>query len=190
MARYFAPITPVALREKFLRQFESVDDFLFGDSKARKDLDKVEFDGENYVDEPTSGDDDLNPLLGIRTLKNGMTYWGIKAGGDWEYPVFFIVYWDGKEIRGYVPHHGNTWNYKTKAAYGNEMDIDPEEAMDLAEAQLNVDLLVEDIQNRIKVKEGEVAKAINKVLPKKIAKLTDEELLEYVDEAKRRGLLK
>ncbi len=99
-------------------------------------------------------------------------------------------YWDGKEIRGYVPHHGNTWNYKTKAAYGNEMDIDPEEAMDLAEAQLNVDLLVEDIQNRIKVKEGEVAKAINKVLPKKIAKLTDEELLEYVDEAKRRGLLK
>lgn len=47
-----------------------------------------------------------------------------KAGGDWEIPVYMIMYWDGKEIRGYIPEDGNTFKASTRMAYGNDEDDD------------------------------------------------------------------
>lgn len=44
------------------------------------------------------------------------------AGGDWQEPVFFIIYWDGKDFRGYIPKDGNLWNYKYNFAIGDGED--------------------------------------------------------------------
>ncbi|MNM47666.1 hypothetical protein D3C81_586380 [compost metagenome] len=74
---------------------------------------EIEFDLENVeLDE-----DDDN--LGVQTIGD-FNYIGIIAGGDWENPVFFILFIDetGK-IAGYVPEDGNIYNKKLKSAFGN-----------------------------------------------------------------------
>jgi hypothetical protein len=93
-------------------------------STIEKDL-KVEFDEENsHVD-------------GFHTLDNGMTYLGVSAGGDWEVAIFYIIYWDGKKLRAYIPTDGNPWNTDLKSAYGNNGGLfDPNnEDQDLINAQ-------------------------------------------------------
>lgn len=45
-------------------------------------------------------------------------------GGDWEFPITFAVYWDGKCLRGYIPRNGNIWNEYTKCAIGNDEEAD------------------------------------------------------------------
>jgi hypothetical protein len=79
---------------------------------------KVSFDLENQAFGPA----DFGPegLMGLRRTDYGLTYWGLAAGGDWEHPVFFIAYWDGRRLRGYVPTRGNPWNTRTRKAYGND----------------------------------------------------------------------
>jgi hypothetical protein len=90
-------------------------------SNINNDLGKVRFDTENcgFVE----GHHD-NVLLGFQTLENGFTFLGCYAGGDWENSVFFIIYWDGKSLRGYVPENGNIYNQLTDTAYGSEMSSD------------------------------------------------------------------
>jgi len=75
---------------------------------VEKDLKKVHFDTEN-----------INKT-GYVTLPNGFSYLGVMAGGDWEQFVFFIIYHDGKKLRGYVPKKGNLWNTDTNRSYGCE----------------------------------------------------------------------
>lgn len=102
---------------------------LLENKKIEKDLSKFNFDGENYT---TSKEDywkHEETLLGINTLENGLTFLGCIAGGDWEYPVFFIIYWDGKALRGYIPTYGNCVNLDFKTAFGSEgeyEDLDEE----------------------------------------------------------------
>ena len=67
---------------------------------------------------------DLNSITGPCTLDNGMSIIGVQCGGDWEYPVYFIIYWDGKSLRGYIPTDGNPWNTDDKIAYGNNAESD------------------------------------------------------------------
>ena len=66
------------------------------------------------------------PLLGFHTLSNGLTFLGVMAGGDWEQPIFFIIYYDD-ELRAYVPEDGNVWNTDTNEAYGNDNKKDAED---------------------------------------------------------------
>lgn len=124
-SRHFAPISQGHLRVKILDQYGDDD----GDERficyrtildgLGKDI-KVSFDLENTrVGEEGEGD-----ITGFRTLPNGLTYYGIISGGDWEHPVFWMVYWDGKRLRGYVPTEGNPWNTTTKQAYGNDDGAD------------------------------------------------------------------
>lgn len=84
---------------------------------------KVSFDFENFYDSERDG---VGPegLMGPRTL-GGLTFWGMCAGGDWEHPVYFILYWDGKKVRAYVPARGNPWNRRAKAAIGNKPGDEP-----------------------------------------------------------------
>ncbi len=89
---------------------------VYNDSKIRKDLSKVDFDFENI----DVGDDGFLSNTGFRKLENGFTYLLCAAGGDWETPVGFIIYWDGKSLRGYIPTLGNTFNLKYKCAFGSE----------------------------------------------------------------------
>jgi hypothetical protein len=65
-----------------------------------------------------------NQLMGLNTRPSGLTFLGICAGGDWEIPVHFIIYWDGKKLRCYTPTKGNLWNTTTKTAYGNDEKAD------------------------------------------------------------------
>lgn len=92
----------------FLFKEADLYDTFHGESwkKLSKDLSKVEFDTENY------------DLLHFETIGDFTFRWG-HAGGDWEYPVHFIIYYDGKDIRGYIPKNGNTWCWTTKQAFGN-----------------------------------------------------------------------
>ena len=124
MSRRYAKITVEELKAKIAK--------VCGDEGIRpllehlgKDI-KVKFDTENFTD---SGDFRLKPLLGYRSDPSGLTYYGAAAGGDWEHPVYCVVYWDGKRLRGYVPTDGNPWNTDTKEAYGND------EAADLKNAR-------------------------------------------------------
>lgn len=92
--------------------------------KLAKDLGKVQFDFENYSyqAEHKKYKEDPNSLMGFQQLENGLCFCGCYAGGDWEWPVYFIVYHDGNEFRGYIPKNGNPWNTDTKTAYGNFID--------------------------------------------------------------------
>ncbi len=114
MPRYFAPISIPGLEDKIAKIIDSpgLRDHL------EKDL-KVGFDWENWTGF-RSRDFGPKSILGSQTLDSGLTFWGFCAGGDWEFPVFFIVYWDGKKLRGYIPTEGNPWNTTTKEAYGND----------------------------------------------------------------------
>jgi hypothetical protein len=87
--------------------------------KIESDLGKVVFDFENYEFDTSYGD-----LCGFHTLDNGFTFLGGFGGGDWEFPVFFIVYWDGKALRGYIPVCGNTYNLDLNTAFGSEEESD------------------------------------------------------------------
>lgn len=86
--------------------------------QIEKDLQKVDFDLENVMDET-----DDPEHLGYRMIGDLAVY-ALEAGGDWEWPVYFIFYWDGKKLRAYIPKDGNAWNYDTKKALGNDDTAD------------------------------------------------------------------
>jgi len=121
--RTFAKISEQDLKKKIQAVFEEGGahcDFRNLVNKLGKDI-KVKFDCENFSHE---NEDDESKILGYHTLDNDLTFCGMSAGGDWERPVYFIVYWDGKKLRGYVPTDGNCWNTSTRQAYGNDEDAD------------------------------------------------------------------
>lgn len=165
MSRKFVRIDQVELMEKLKEK-----DFYY--DNGRLDMHdlidylgadiKINFDLENYGHEQDYPED----LCGLHTLSNGLTFWGMYGGGDWEAAVFFIVYWDGR-LRGYVPKDGNCWNTITKEAYGNDeeedykdgkkrwpddfVDIEPED-VDSSYFSLDWDLLKQDILDRFEEK--------------------------------------
>lgn len=103
-----------------------------------KDWSKIEFDLENIM------------LEGFESTPSGIPYVHLLCGGDWEQPVHAIIYFDGKKFRGYVPTDGNTFNPKTKVAYGNEMgDEDYEAEEDPVYLDVDLDALRTDIAGRI-----------------------------------------
>jgi len=125
MSRKFAIITTDDLRKKIEERWKNdnhqmVED-LQDDLKCKFDLENFE-DGENHYNKELAG------LTGCVTLSNGLTLCGMTAGGDWEHPVYFLVYWDGKKLRAYVPTDGNPWNTTTKQAYGNDAPADAKNA--------------------------------------------------------------
>jgi len=125
MARYFAPIS--------LREFrDKVDAIWDGDKYQLKhltpriatDLEKVEFDMENVSISEEYGWKDKKHLLGYQELDNGMILLGCNAGGDLEIPIYFCIYFSGKELRAYIPKDGNTWNTLNHSAIGNDSESD------------------------------------------------------------------
>jgi len=80
---------------------------LYYDLIVQKDLNKINFDFENHE------------IIEMKS-KDGVPYLICWAGGDWEVPVTFFLYYDGKNVRGYVPENGNTFNQLTRTAFGSE----------------------------------------------------------------------
>jgi hypothetical protein len=123
MSRVFAPISQQELQAKVEAAMKVNDDNYYPQTpQIVKDL-KVEFDTENF-EQWRAYQKETNNVMGIHTLPNNLTFWGMCGGGDWEHPVHFIIYWSGKELRAYVPTEGNLWNTDTKQAYGNDEDAD------------------------------------------------------------------
>jgi len=120
MPRYFVPISIQEFRQKVETTLSVTQELLSSyqvKTYLKSDL-KVKFSFENfeYLDSPMGP----RELMGYHTLPNGMTLLGLCAGGDWEHPVFFCLYWNGKKIRGYIPTEGNPWNTDTREAFGND----------------------------------------------------------------------
>ena len=116
---------------------------------------KYKFDTEN-----------VECLGKIRMSNKGVPYLVCYAGGDWECPVCFIVYYDGNKIRAYIPLKGNAINRNTHQAFGNsgeededvkfitkELNIDKEEAKKyINNIDFDTNACVEDFLSRIEVK--------------------------------------
>lgn len=179
--RKAVPFSESELTRKIMEKAEAINDevedlrgavetLIYNDSKISKDLAKIDFDYENL----DVGDECYLSNTGFNQLHNGFTYLLCAASGDWEQPVGFIIYWDGKALRGYIPTLGNTFNLKHKCAFGSEPDVDDvPEADDYAthevylmrllaengmsaddydgEYDLDFDLFEEDIEHRIEI---------------------------------------
>ena len=102
-----------------------------------QDISKIDFNLENFGCDRE--DNFCQVELGFITLYNGFTFLGCNGGGDWEVPVYFIIYHDGKKLRGYIPSKGNSYNKRTKQAREGEWDGECDELE-----------LFQDIENRIK----------------------------------------
>lgn len=95
------------------------DDIITKDIKYLIDTENIDTDGTYMdIDSISTGES----YLGIHTLSNGLTFLGTVMGGDWEIPAIVIYYYDGKNIRAYVPTYGNTVNVDFKTAFGSEFD--------------------------------------------------------------------
>ena len=117
--------------------------------KVQKDISKIQFDLENY-------DIDPEGLAGFNKIGD-LSYLGVIAGGDWEMPIFFILYLDhNKQLRGYVPTDGNVFNKPMKSAYGNNDEEDEREVKKLGfetydDMDFDWNKIEEDIKNRIQI---------------------------------------
>ena len=111
---------------------------------------KYEFDDENY--------DYEGECAGYNTLDNGLTYFGFWSGGDWEYGIFGIVYYDGKKLRAYIPTRGNMVNTRTKIAIGNNDDDDEIIEKYGGNEEPNTDAMIDEIKTRIIVKDDDSTK--------------------------------
>ena len=141
-----------------------------------KDLQKVNFDFENWGFHTETGEVASSDFIPVKL--GNLTCFLCYAGGDWEYPVSFIIYLDKnrKTFRAYIPKEGNAWNYDTAEAIGNGYDYDKREDKDViflrkwckknapevqisgnefdscdGEIMVNHEKMVEDINNRIEV---------------------------------------
>lgn len=61
-----------------------------------------------------------SPMLGLQSASDGYTFFGFECGGDWEYPIFGIIYYDGAKLRAYIPSCGNVVNLDFHCALGSE----------------------------------------------------------------------
>lgn len=102
-------------------------------AKLYKDIwgGKYKFDSEN-----------VDCRGGIKMSSKGFPYLLCYAGGDWECPVCFFVYFDGKHFRGYIPLKGNAINTKTKSAFDGGDDY----------VSFNEKACIEDFLARVEVK--------------------------------------
>lgn len=120
------------------------------------DLEKIIFDHENRIPRQDFSLLATTQNLGLRTTSTGISYLIVSAGGDWEEPVRYIIYHDGRGLRCYIPNQGNTFNPEYKTAFGSESertkDYDsdiplPEILPEFDEVSFNA-----DIEQRIKVR--------------------------------------
>jgi hypothetical protein len=120
-----------------------------------KDLSKLDFSFENwcignaspnYSKYPNSYTGFCEYPVGYEVLSNNLPVLFVNAGGDWENPICFCIYWDGKQMRAYIPKDGNVYNVKAKSAYGND-DDDMDDLPDGDKDKIRLDVV-----NRIKIK--------------------------------------
>lgn len=106
-----------------LEVLHTCDRLIVAGNKFNADVKNLLIGANGHVCECAYDDNDIGePLIGLQTLPNGLTFYGYMAGGDWEYPVFLIIYFDGKKLRSYTPAYGNCVNLDCHTAFGSEGD--------------------------------------------------------------------
>lgn len=158
MARKAKIITLQELKEKVeseLIKNDMLDPYEYP-SRIENDLKKVEFDHENVS--YSTGDGYCGYPCGYEVLENGLPVLFVNAGGDWENPVCYCIYWDGKNLRAYIPEDGNEYNKSTGKAWGNgEFDWDDESEEAAMEQKMSEgtdgdpELIRKDVMNRIQI---------------------------------------
>jgi len=138
--------------------------------KIETDLEKINFDWENYnmgEADPCYKEEyasDYNGFAGYpcgyEVLDNGLPVLFVNAGGDWEHPICFVFYFDGKAMRAYIPTEGNVYNKKDRCAYGSEEDYEAELDLEVVDDEYQYpdcdpEAIRKDVMNRIKI-EGAV----------------------------------
>lgn len=115
---------------------EIQDDLIFGTSNTNADLTYVfgnlihhcgvQVGDENYdfLGDKNSGISEYLDILGVKQNKNGVHYLGFAIGGDWEVPIFGMIFFNGKELCAYIPKYGNPYNLSNCCAFGNDEDDD------------------------------------------------------------------
>lgn len=117
------------------------------DNVIIKDLSKVQFDWENC-----GCDLERDTPTGFWTTSSGVPMLGCYAGGDWEDPVYFVLYPETTtSIRAYMPKAGNTWGLSTKAAWGSGGSPEEEEGEHNPRV-VDVDAFRADVAARIQAK--------------------------------------
>lgn len=90
--------------------------------QIESDLAQVWFTEEVY--ELVSADENL---IDYRTFEasngqfNGLLLY---VGGEGECPILVMLYWDGTQIRAYIPQNGNPWNKGLGYVFGIEDEFD------------------------------------------------------------------
>lgn len=145
----YVPIELEDFKEKVRAVFKNLDFTALLDL----DLSKVEFDWENSTHPDDDGDDCFsNYPVGFKTLKDDFHVCFINAGGDWEFPICFVVYWDGDEIRGYIPKDGNAYDKVKNIAYGND-DSENERGNDkIEQEEVDSDKIIAEVLKEITLK--------------------------------------
>jgi hypothetical protein len=119
------------------------------------DFKQVVFDFENVLATKEDGPH-IEGFTGLHEHPSGMVFYGAQAGGDWEHPVAFILYFDGEQYRAYIPRQGNTFNSKSMTAWGSEdqsplgedYEFEEWDGEDLPEGQMaNAAKMIADIES-------------------------------------------
>lgn len=104
-----------------LEVLHTCDNLIIAGNKFNADVENLIIGTNGNFCEYEEEDNDIGePLIGLQTLPNGLTFYGYMAGGDWECPVFLIIYFDGKKLRSYTPAYGNCVNLDCHTAFGSE----------------------------------------------------------------------
>lgn len=117
-----------------------------GTKAISKDLSKVDFDFENYTSFEYP-ENYSNYPAGYMELKPDFHTFFVNAGGDWEFPICFVLYWGDKKMRAYIPKDGNAWNKKEKCAYGSEAN--PIKSDEEIEKEVSEDKIISEILKHI-----------------------------------------
>lgn len=171
MSRYYSSnISKEDFLEKIKKIAINIEENYELPKKVGDDLNKVVFDWENHTlhfDEEKNKFDNKNFAnyeVGYKELKPGFHTFFVNAGGDWEYPICFILYWDGSSIRAYIPEEGNVYNKTYKTAYGSEGDTKIKNLPDVdwngedKDQEYDYDKMIQDIESRIILKSDDSPK--------------------------------
>lgn len=152
-----------------LRLTPTPDNFVYSLCYKNRDNEKSKYAAKLYKDiwggKYKFDSENVDAYGGIKMSKKGFPYIQCDAGGDWECPVCFFVYFDGSYFRGYIPLKGNAINRNNNTAFqgsgdeeeakfiAKEMGIDYEKAKSLTgDIKFNEDACLKDFLSRVEVK--------------------------------------
>ena len=103
---------------------------------VQKQIKDLSFENINTI---TNDGSFYQELLGPQSISD-FNYLGCSAGGDWQYPVYFIIYQNKDSLRVYIPKDGNVFDTKTNMTYDTGDDD--------ADGIFDKDKIIADIKKR------------------------------------------